>query len=286
MTAGGCLCGRVRFQVDGPLRETAHCHCTMCRRSSGAPLVTWTVADPEGFRWTGEPPAAYASSPGCVRTFCGGCGATLTFTDDRRPGDVDIAAGALDNPEAAPVESQIFGASRLSWCRIDPQVPFREDDAPDAAGVPTPVAPEGEHDGGCLCGAVRFSVSGAPIRATLCHCGTCRRLTGGPAMAWGVWERSALGSLTGTDAYTSSPGVTRRFCGRCGASVSFESDAEDSRIALSLSLLDAPDAIPPTDQTYVTSGLPGIVFEQPQRRWSGAMGAGDPDMALSAGPAF
>ncbi len=274
MTEGGCLCGRVRYRVDGTLRETTLCHCTMCRRSSGAPVVTWTVADPAAFRWTADGPVSYPSSSGCVRTFCPVCGATLTFTDSRRPGDVDIATGSLDHPDTVSVESQIFGASRVPWCRVDPGIPFRRGDEPDHGGGLAPPGPTDEHAGGCLCGDVRFTLRGKPVRATLCHCGTCRRLTGGPATAWGVWERSALDSLGGTAPYGLSPDVVRRFCSRCGAAVSFESEAEPDFVAISLALLDVPAAIPPTDQTFVASALPGIDFEEPARRWSGPMGVG------------
>ncbi|MDF1792997.1 MAG: GFA family protein [Thalassobaculaceae bacterium] len=270
---GGCLCGAVRYRVDGPLRETAHCHCTMCRRSSGAPAVTWTVADPNAFHWTGATPAVYRSSPGCARTFCAVCGSKLTFTDSTRPGDVDIATGGLDRPGDVMPESQIYGASRVLWLDLDPQVPFRVGDAPQDHRATSPPAEE-RHAGGCLCGEVRFSVTGAPARASICHCETCRRVTGGPVTGWGIWRRVAVDGLGETAVYSSSPDVTRRFCRTCGATVSFDAESDPDSIALALGLLDRPEAFIPTDQTYVDSALPGLVLSTPARRWPGAFEVG------------
>lgn len=48
------------------------------------------------------------------------------------------------------------------------------------------------HDGGCLCGAVRFIVHGAPLRADWCHCRECQRSSGSVAIPWGVWPAKAF----------------------------------------------------------------------------------------------
>src|ERR671911_234631 len=93
---GSCLCGAVRYRIAGPVSPAVHCHCTMCRRASGAPLVTWVVANQGDFRVTKGEPAVYRSSEHGERAFCRGCGAQLTFRTSRRPDDVDITVGSLD----------------------------------------------------------------------------------------------------------------------------------------------------------------------------------------------
>jgi hypothetical protein len=45
---GACLCGAVEYEITLPTLTCGHCHCTMCRRSSGAGFLTWTILpDPQ-----------------------------------------------------------------------------------------------------------------------------------------------------------------------------------------------------------------------------------------------
>ncbi|WP_420565522.1 GFA family protein [Thalassobaculum sp.] len=276
---GGCLCGAVRYRVDGGLRETTHCHCTMCRRTSGAPLVTWTVCDPSDFSWTAGRPARFASSPGCERTFCATCGSKLTFTDAKRPGDIDIATGSLDRPGIAVPRSQIFGASRLPWIDIDPHVPFRTGDGPDIQ-TPATAEPGGILTGGCFCGAVRFEVAGRPLRSSICHCGICRRTTGGPFGVGGVWLRESVSRWGETTAYASSDRAWRHFCPSCGATVFFEDLGDPAVWEVMPSLLDTPATLVPECHLFAADAVPGLVMGDALPRWPGPCGSGAPDPAL------
>src|SRR5688572_23237381 len=76
MTLGACLCGTVRYELDGPFTMMSHCHCSMCRKHHGAPFATFVAAAHSGFRWrSGEDAVGtYASSPQGVRTHCRHCG--------------------------------------------------------------------------------------------------------------------------------------------------------------------------------------------------------------------
>lgn len=273
MMDGGCLCGRVRYRVAGPVHETAHCHCTMCRRGSGAPVVTWAVTSPDHFAWTAGTPATYASSPGCKRTFCAACGTKLTFTDAKRPGDVDIATGSLDDPGGVTVGIQIYGRSKVAWVRIDPHVPFRAGEEPtDSPAAPLEAAETLE--GGCLCGTVRFCVTGAPREAVVCHCTACRRSTGGPFAAWGRWPRDRFRAISGTTtAYAATSEGARRFCQVCGATVSYETKGDETVADILLAGLDAPGRVPPEAHECVADAVPGLVIDDPLPRWPGAVGA-------------
>ena len=44
MTEGRCLCGALRYQIDGPFVDMLHCHCSMCRKHHGTPFATWAAA--------------------------------------------------------------------------------------------------------------------------------------------------------------------------------------------------------------------------------------------------
>ncbi len=55
---GGCLCGAVRYEVTAPLQGAQYCHCRMCQKANGAPVVTWTWVPLENFSYSkGEPVA-------------------------------------------------------------------------------------------------------------------------------------------------------------------------------------------------------------------------------------
>lgn len=74
-------------------------------------------------------------------------------------------------------------------------------------------------EGGCHCGAVRFSITGERKYSGLCHCETCRRTTGGLTTAWAAYPREALKVEGDVATYSSSEGVERQFCGKCGTSL-------------------------------------------------------------------
>ena len=112
---GGCLCGAVRYRVTGKPYHLTHCHCTLCRRASGAPFVTWFSVPSEGFRIAQGEPVGYQSSPGAVRSFCGRCGTALTCQRDDLRGEIDITVCSLDDPEALTPEDHTYVRSRLRW---------------------------------------------------------------------------------------------------------------------------------------------------------------------------
>ncbi len=120
---GGCLCGQVRYAITGPALQTAHCHCTMCRRASGALAVTFTVVNWADFRCTQGEPAVYHSSSHAERRFCANCGSQLTFWDQKRPDSLDVNTGTLDHPEAFPAQKHVWTETRVAWLELDPGLP-------------------------------------------------------------------------------------------------------------------------------------------------------------------
>lgn len=119
---GGCQCGAVRYAVDAAPSYRTVCHCTICRRSSGAPMVAWFTVPVTGFRLLAGEPASFRSSAMATRTFCGRCGTPITF---RRDGldEVDVTACSLDDPEAVPPEDHTFVRSALGWARGEDGLP-------------------------------------------------------------------------------------------------------------------------------------------------------------------
>jgi hypothetical protein len=115
------------------------------------------------------------------------------------------------------------------------------------------IAPLVSAAGGCLCGAVRFTVRG-PIRRTVtaCHCSTCRRFSGG-LFAGTVIARSslALERDAGLKWYQSSEHGRRGFCGECGASLFGETEGEPL-MAISAAALDEPTGLVLATQSWIS----------------------------------
>ena len=114
-TTGRCHCGSVSWSAEGPPEHHAVCHCSDCRRWSGAPLVGWIAWPADRVTVEGET-TTYHSSQNGTREFCGTCGTGLFYRNpEALPGIVDIHSGTLDDPESLPPGAQIMVKDRLSW---------------------------------------------------------------------------------------------------------------------------------------------------------------------------
>lgn len=120
---GGCHCGNLRYQIDGPVDDVAHCHCTICRRTSGGIVMTWTSVPVEAFKWLAGSPTPYDSGPTCVRYFCNNCGAQVALLSRNSPETMDVTIATLDRPELTPADRHIWTDSRLPWLHLDEHLP-------------------------------------------------------------------------------------------------------------------------------------------------------------------
>lgn len=94
---GGCWCGALRYRVNDDLADTGFCHCRLCQRAHGAPVVVWSTVAREDFAYTQGEPHRLESTPGHWREFCSNCGTHLVFRPDA--GDtLDVASLTLDEP--------------------------------------------------------------------------------------------------------------------------------------------------------------------------------------------
>jgi hypothetical protein len=107
---GGCLCGAVRYRIDGPLREVVVCHCSRCRRTHGhvaaysdCATADLTVSEDASLRW-------YVADRR-RRGFCSGCGASLFWRSDEDPQTTAVTAGTLDPPTGLRTVAHIFTAT-------------------------------------------------------------------------------------------------------------------------------------------------------------------------------
>jgi len=115
MYSGGCFCRAIRYEVEGAPFDETLCHCSICRRTSGAPFVAWASFWRAGFRFTVGSPARIRSSNAACRSFCATCGTPLVFERDSLPDELDITLCSLDEPESIRPKDQTYVESRLSW---------------------------------------------------------------------------------------------------------------------------------------------------------------------------
>lgn len=125
---GGCQCGALRYRIEAPLSDSAHCHCAICRRSSGGILTTWVTVPRTSFQWLQGQPRTFASSASCSRYFCADCGAHLALFTTLSPHTLDVTVATLDAPERAPANRHIWVGSRLPWLSVDPQLPEEDEE--------------------------------------------------------------------------------------------------------------------------------------------------------------
>ena len=123
MPRGQCHCGAVTYEVTGEPTHRALCHCSDCRRHSGAPMVAWALFPNDQVTITGET-REYASSEHGRRRFCTNCGTTLFYTNELIfPNATDIQYATLDAPDAFEPQAQIQTAERIGWMQKLDQLP-------------------------------------------------------------------------------------------------------------------------------------------------------------------
>ncbi len=110
---GHCLCGAVTFRVSEGTSEVAACHCSMCRRWSGGPLMVLDASGDVAF--TGEESiGVYKSSEWGERGFCSKCGTNLFWRMADRSHYV-VSVGALEDMDGLVLSHEIFVDEKPSF---------------------------------------------------------------------------------------------------------------------------------------------------------------------------
>ena len=131
---GGCLCGAVRYRATAAPVRAVICHCSMCRRHSGAPAMAFVHFPVSSFAWVRGVPARYRSSRYAERGFCSVCGSTLSMHEEVLGDRVQVALGSLDEPERIRPNDHVWTQEQLPWFEIDDRLTrFRQ----SSSAVPT-----------------------------------------------------------------------------------------------------------------------------------------------------
>ncbi len=131
--------------------------------------------------------------------------------------------------------------------------------------------------GGCACGAVRYAMTGAPIWSAHCHCRDCRRVAGAAYVTYvGMPKTQVTWSGAAPLRYLSSPGVVRRFCGRCGTPLSYEGERWPDEIHILAATLDDPSWLTPQAHVYVGQKMPWVQLSDGLPRYRTVSSEGPP----------
>lgn len=107
------------------------------------------------------------------------------------------------------------------------------------------------HNGGCMCKAVRYSLTGPFSYSAHCHCRSCQLAVGAGFATFSAVAPENFEITSGEiTIYNSSPGVQRGFCKNCGTSLTFTGD-DWSDVAILTATLDDPSAAVPTSNVYL-----------------------------------
>ncbi len=122
--SGGCLCGRVRYEVRGPLGALYFCHCRQCRKAQGSAFAANVPVASDTFRLVAGADAlrSYCATPNKARCFCGECGSPIYSRVNGRD-TLRLRAGTLDEPVDLRPAAHIFSAERAAWHLIGDDLP-------------------------------------------------------------------------------------------------------------------------------------------------------------------
>jgi hypothetical protein len=124
---GGCLCGAVRYRVEGSPLKAFNCHCTFCQRRTGTAFAQVTVFRDDQVEMNRNLLTEYEhrsdESRRWIRLqFCSRCGTTVAATLEHIPGVCAISGGTFDDPNWLKFTSNIWTRSAQHWMAFPPNM--------------------------------------------------------------------------------------------------------------------------------------------------------------------
>jgi hypothetical protein len=120
---GGCLCGAVRYRSMARPPRGVICHCSICRRHSGAPALAFVHFPLAAFAWLTAEPSWYRSSRYAQRGFCAACGSTVAMREEVLSDRVQICVGSLDDPNKVHIDDHVWTSERVAWFETKDDLP-------------------------------------------------------------------------------------------------------------------------------------------------------------------
>jgi hypothetical protein len=127
--SGGCLCGAVRYEATGTLRDVVNCHCSVCRRWHGhhsaytsTALDGLRLVEDRGLTWY---ESTTDDTAGVRRGFCCECGSSLFWHPSGAPA-ISIAAGSLDAPTGLRTIEHVWTSRQGDYYELADRLPRHE----------------------------------------------------------------------------------------------------------------------------------------------------------------
>jgi hypothetical protein len=115
---GGCLCGKVRFEITEPLFSAGYCHCTRCQRRTGTAASVQARIPRGALRMISGEELLSAYRPGdggFDKLFCSGCGSAMFSRSGERPEVMSVRLGVLDAAPAVEFTWRQYVAYAAPW---------------------------------------------------------------------------------------------------------------------------------------------------------------------------
>ena len=123
---GRCYCGAVHVTARSQPLTGAYCHCSDCRRLSGAPVSAFAAFAPEQLDWSPALQEGVSHSEGVRRWFCQACGTQLAAHYAYLPDQVYLPIGLFEDAATLVPESHSHAGSRLPWLHLSDDLPRAE----------------------------------------------------------------------------------------------------------------------------------------------------------------
>ena len=126
MYLGKCLCGEVQIKVKGNISDIIHCHCSLCRKSSGTAFATNGFINTAEFEITSgkKSLSTFSFKPGRNRHFCSKCGSPVYSSNEDDATRLRIRLGIIDSDITERPISHNFVSSKASWEKLEANLPY------------------------------------------------------------------------------------------------------------------------------------------------------------------
>jgi len=125
MYFGQCLCGAVSIEITGEITDIIHCHCSLCRKSTGTAYATNGFVSSDNFSVNKGKTLlnTFSFKPGRHRHFCSRCGSPVYSSNDEDLSRIRIRLGILDSEITERPISHNFVSSKANWEDLDSELP-------------------------------------------------------------------------------------------------------------------------------------------------------------------
>lgn len=121
--SGRCYCGAVKVHTPDAPQTIAYCHCSDCRRVSGAPVSALACFKPQSLQWSSDLGPGVSHHPEVRRWFCTECGSPLAATYTYLPDQVYVPIGLFDDADTLAPQSHSHAGSQLPWLHLNDDLP-------------------------------------------------------------------------------------------------------------------------------------------------------------------